>query len=180
VEAALERNLEAPYSYDCVGASKDGPPAGWRQDDQRVHIGRGDDLDKAVQILNRWVQFDLSWVFPYRQDVPIQPGALFAFCSHQYGIWALNICRIIYLINDDSEQMTRVGFAYGTVGDHSVRGEETFTIELDKETDNLYFRTTKFSRPAQFFTYLMLPLTTMTQDRFTRDALARIHREVTN
>ena len=180
IEAALERSQDAPYSYEFVGASKDSPPHGWRADDQRVLIGNADHLQRAVQVLHSWVQFDLSWVFPYRRDVSIQPGELFAFSSRQYGLWALNVCRVVYLINDDSDQMTRIGFAYGTVGNHSIRGEETFTIELDKTSGELYFRTTKFSRPAQFLTCLALPLTTLAQNRFTRDALARMQQEVAN
>ena len=104
--------------------------------------------------------------------------SLFCFLSHQYGLWALNVSRIVYLIDDDTNLVRRFGFAYGTVGSHSVSGEESFTIELDKRTDQLFFRLAKFSRPAHLFTKIAPPLTTQAQDRFTRDALVRFKQEV--
>ena len=174
----LEGCLTRPFSYPFVGASKTGAPNGWRSDDQRILLGDSKQFEAARRALHGWIQFDLTWVFPHEQDVPIEKGNLFCFTSRQFGIWAINVCRIVYLIDEDSDSARRYGFAYGTVDRHSVAGEETFTLELDKRTNQLFFRLTKFSRPAHFLTRIALPLTHYVQNCFTRDALNRFKQEV--
>ena len=179
IRSTLDRCRAQPFSYPHVGASKTHVPNGWRTDDQRIHIGSTKDFQAAKRALTRWVQFDLDWVFPYRNDVPIEVGNLFCFLSYQFGLWALNVSRIVYLIDEYTKIHRRYGFAYGTVGSHSVSGEEAFTIELDKRTNQLFFRLAKFSKPAHLFTKIAPPLTSRAQDRFTRDALERFKQEVT-
>jgi uncharacterized protein (UPF0548 family) len=179
VNRLVDESRTAPFSYNCVGASRRQPPAGWQIDDQRLQLGTATQFPSAKRALKRWAQFDLEWVFPVRNDIPLQPGQLFSFVSFHFGLWATNVCRIVYVIDENTDDNARFGFAYGTVGNHSVRGEEKFMLELDKRTDQLFFRVSKFSRPAHLLTFLALPLTIFIQHRFTRDALTRLQQEVT-
>lgn len=165
-----------PFTYPNVGATAGIVPVGWDHDDQVLVVGHGTHtMERAVAALERWTQFELSWVFPLRRDVPIEKDAVFAFVSRQLGLWSVSVCRVAYVLD---ERPLRYGFAYGTVGSHPVRGEERFLLEHDPTTDAVTFRITKFSRPAHPLVKLAGFVARRIQARFTRDALARLAAEV--
>lgn len=164
----------APLTYDCVGQTNGPFPEGWSTDDQRVVIGQGQaDFDRAVCLLRQWVQFDLPWVWLLERNAPLVAGQVVSFLSHQYGVWSVNICRIVYVVDTHSADHAAFGFAYGTVGTHGVRGEERFLIEWDRTIDRVTFGIRKFSLPASWLLTVLGPITRSVQARFTRDALAR-------
>lgn len=175
----LRAQSEAAFSYEPVGATRDTLPEGWHVDEQHRVIGHGARaFGEASEALGRWAQFDLSWVWPLRTDVPLEPGAPFGFLAYTFGLWSINVCRIVYVIDDARADQSRRGFAYGTVGAHAVRGEERFLIEWDRQTDAVTFGIRKFSRPAHPLLRLAGPITRWVQRRFTRDALRRLEAEV--
>ena len=130
-----------------------------------------------VAALRGWKQFDLGWVTPYDASVPLVAGATFAFVSHQLGLWSVNVCRIVYVIDEQEGPVRRFGFAYGTVGDHVVRGEERFLLTQDA-AGTVRFLIDKFSRPANALVWLSGPLATWLQRRFSEGAIARLAEEV--
>jgi uncharacterized protein (UPF0548 family) len=150
-------------------------PTGWHHDEQRVHLGGGDACwHAAIKALRGWTQFDLGWVYAHDDQVRLEPGQLFGFVSRHFGVWAVNVCRIVLVV----DELHRFGFAYGTMGNHVVRGEELFLLERDKVTDEVMFTIRKFSLPAHWLVRLAGPVTTSIQRSFTRDALARMQKEV--
>ena len=102
------------------------------------------------------------------------PDLLVAFASRQLGVWTLNMCRIVYVFDENEPDSARYGFAYGTLDNHAVAGEELFELTWDKITDRVSFRIAKFSRPAHPLVWLAGPLATRIQERFTENALARL------
>ena len=169
----------AALTYDDVGSTRGDLPLGWSVDDQRVVLGHGEEsFRRAVSAMCRWTQFDLGWVRPLRADVPIREGELFTFVARTLGVWSVNICRIVYVIDEDDAQGARFGFAYGTVGAHSVRGEESFLVRWDKASDEVAFGIRKFSKPASALLRFLGPITRWVQRRFTREAMHRLAAEV--
>jgi uncharacterized protein (UPF0548 family) len=165
----------AAANYEHQGATAGEMPAGWRHDEQRAYLGRGDACWQAAKGgLRSWRQFDLGWVRSHDDRVPLEQGALFGFVSRQVGVWAVNVCRIVFVVDEPD----RFGFAYGTVGSHVVRGEELFLLERDTVTDEVTFTIRKFSLPAHWLVRLAGPIATSIQRAFTRDALARMQQEV--
>jgi uncharacterized protein (UPF0548 family) len=132
------------------------------------------DFVAAVNALRSWEQFDLDWVWPVRTDVPIETGADFAFVSRFLGVWSINVCRVVYVEESVGADHQRFGFAYGTLGTHSVRGEERFMVEWDRTTDLVHFDIRSVSQPALFLLRVLAPLTRWVQARFTRDAMDRM------
>ncbi len=172
VEALAVGSRGAPYSYEAVGATQGRIPDGWSFEQRSRELGRGEaTFEAAVRALHRWDQFDLGWVAPHRRDVPLVPGEVFAFVSRQLGVFTVNICRVVYLIDDTEDACRRYGFAYGTVGQHALRGEERFLLTWDRKTDVVSFEIYKFSRPNHPLLHLVGPISRMVQRRFTRDAL---------
>ncbi|MCB9668299.1 MAG: DUF1990 domain-containing protein [Alphaproteobacteria bacterium] len=176
---AVRDHGDMPYSYEAVGGTAGDLPVGWAHDDETLELGRGQEVwDRARVALRRWSQFDLGWVRMADPDAPIQAGQIVAFASNQLGFWALNVCRIAYVVDDDDGTTARFGFAYGTLADHVVQGEERFLLTWDHASDRVAFRITKFSRPAHRLVHLFSPLATAVQRRFTRQALERLKAEV--
>lgn len=107
----------------------------------------------AKAALQRWEHFRLGWVEPWPSDTPIQSGEVVAIMAWAAGLWALNCCRIVYVV-DESCPISMFGFAYGTLPGHVESGEELFLIEWDRNTDEVWYDILAFSRPNHFLTRL--------------------------
>lgn len=179
VDALIRDHTSAALTYDAVGGTLGVLPSGWVIDDRDVVLGKGESVfAAATAAMRRWAQFNLAWVAPVRTDVPIAEGELFSFLARAFGVWSVNVCRIVYVVDERDASASRFGFAYGTVGAHSVRGEERFMVTWDRTTDEVRFGIRKFSLPANLLIAALGPVTRWIQGRFTRDALARMQFEV--
>jgi uncharacterized protein (UPF0548 family) len=169
-------DTETPFTYGLVGATQQSQvQAGWFADQQHTVVGSGAaDFQAAVEALQRWTPFDLDWVWPVDSTVPIQVGQCFAFLARTLGVWSVNVCRIVYVIDEQDETRAQFGFAYGTLPSHSLRGEERFLVTWDKTSDEVHFDIKKFSQPASPVIRLVSPITQWIQVRFTREALRRL------
>lgn len=68
-----------------------------------------------------------------------------AVLARSLGLWWLNACRIVYLVDEQIERKS-FGFAYGTLPDHAESGEGRFVIEMD-EDGTVWYDILAFSRP---------------------------------
>jgi uncharacterized protein (UPF0548 family) len=160
------------FSYPAVGATAAQLPTGFVVDHTRIELGAGEPVFQAARAaLLRWRQFDLGWVEACAPETPIQSGAVVAIVACTLGLWWLNACRIVYVV-DESRPIRRFGFAYGTLPDHAESGEERFLIEWDPGDDRIWYDILAFSRPNQFLTRLGYPIVRRTQRRFARDSAA--------
>ena len=121
-----------PFSYAPVGATAATPPRAHVVDHTRVLLGEGGEVfDAAVAALHRWDQFRLGWVEAWSPAAAIKPGEVVAVMGHAIGLWWLNSCRIVYVV-DESGPIRKFGFAYGTLPGHVESGEERFLIEWNR------------------------------------------------
>jgi len=177
VRAFLARQRDSPFSYSEVGASRGTPPAGYAVDQHRVRLGSGLAVFEAARdALRRWEMFNIGWAEVRTTGEPIAEGQV-AVIAHVFGLWFLNACRIVYLV-DETGPVDRFGFAYGTLPDHAERGEERFTVEWDHADDSVWYEQFAFSRPNHLLTQLNFPMARAVQRRFGRDALAAMVRAV--
>ena len=166
---ASQRDL--PFSYPQVGATQGQPPAGYSVDHNRVKLGSGKETyARAVSALREWRQFELGWVTIVPRNQPLEMGTIVAVQARMFGLWWLNAARIVYLVNEEMEQVVRYGFAYGTLPDHVERGEERFMVEWQKEDDSVWYDIYAFSRPKHPLTKIGFPLTRALQAQFVRDS----------
>ena len=163
-----------PFSYAEVGATRSGVthpagPADYTLDHNRVQLGRGaETFRRAVDALKQWRQFELGWVTLVPQGVKVEAGAVVAVKARAGGLWSLNACRVVYVI-DEAE---RFGFAYGTLPDHIERGEERFLIEWQPDDDAVWYDILAFSRPRHPLVRAGSPFARLLQKRFARDSMA--------
>ncbi len=175
----LDRQRESPFSYAEVGASRHDPPEGYAIDRHSVQLAKGQTaFQKAREAIDRWAMFDADWVEVHTPRGPISPGINVAVLARVLGVWYLNACRIVYLI-DETGAVETYGFAYGTLPDHAEKGEERFTVIWDHGDDSVGYEQFAFSRPNHLLNQLNYPLARTVQKRFARDALTAMQRAVT-
>jgi uncharacterized protein (UPF0548 family) len=165
----LSRQSALPFTYAEVGATQSSAPSGYTVDHNRVRLGSGADVyARAVAALKQWRQFELGWVSLVPRGVKIEQGATVAVKAWAYGMWSLNACRVVYVVDEIN---SRFGFAYGTLPDHIERGEERFLIEWNRTDDSVWYDILAFSQPRHPLVKLGAPVARMMQKRFARDSL---------
>ncbi len=175
----LSHQSDFSFSYAAVGATQSSSPAGYNVDHNRIQLGAGAEIfNLAVEALKQWRQFDLGWVVIAPRGVKLEKGATVAVKAWACGMWSLNACRVVYVVDEaepigaEAERTRRFGFAYGTLPDHIERGEERFLIEWNRADDSVWYDILAFSQPRHPLVKLGAPVARMMQKRFARDSLA--------
>ncbi|MEO6037944.1 MAG: DUF1990 domain-containing protein [Saprospiraceae bacterium] len=163
------------FSYPGVGGTLSGAaPAGFDQDFNSLELGRGEAVWAAAKAaVRQWQMFPGGWAFIRPADTPIRPGEVVAMVARVIGIWWLNSCRIVYVLDDDR----RFGFAYGTLPGHAECGEELFLVERD-QAGGVRYSIRAFSQPRHWLARLGYPLARAYQRKFVRDSKASMQRFV--
>jgi uncharacterized protein (UPF0548 family) len=131
----------------------------------------------ARAALTRWEQFQLGWLESWPRDAPIREGEPVAVLARYLGLWWLNACRVVSVIDRDGP-VRCLGFAYGTLPGHAATGEERFLVEWDREEGGVWYDILAFSRPHQFLARLGYPLVRRLQRRFGRESAAAMRRAI--
>jgi uncharacterized protein (UPF0548 family) len=177
IRAFLLRQGGERFSYSQVGASRDGTPIGYDLDHNRALLGMGEAaFGKACAALRRWEMFPKHWTRIEPPGAPIRDGTVVAVLAHVFGLWWLNACRIVYVI-DETAPARRFGFAYGTLPGHVERGEERFSVEYHASGE-VWYDLRAFSRPRYWPVRLAYPLARRLQRRFIAESLAAMRKAV--
>lgn len=167
---------ELDFTYPAVRATANTPPAGYVVDHTRIKLGTGEEVfQKAKAGLSRWQHFKLAWVAALPNDTPLEAGQVIAVLACVLGIYWLNACRIVYVV-DEAGDTTRFGFAYGTLPGHAESGEERFVLEWNRSNNEVWYDILAFSKPNYFVTRIAYPLVRRFQKRFARDSAAAMVR----
>ena len=166
----LARQQQMPHSYVEVSATKVVLPHGYDVDHNRIQLGTGRAVfDRAKVALQRWEMFNLGWTHLCWPTAPIEVGTPVVVLAHVFGLWVLNACRIVYVL-DDTGPIEIFGFAYGTLPGHVERGEERFTVQWNHTDDSVWYDLLAFSRPNHILTRLGYLYVRHLQKRFARDS----------
>jgi uncharacterized protein (UPF0548 family) len=172
IDAFLEEQAKLTFTYSAVGATAATPPHGYVVDRTRIKIGAGQAAFIAARYaLQRWEQFRLGWVEPCRPETPIEPGRVVGVLARSCGLWSLNACRIVYVVDEPR----KFGFAYGTLPGHVESGEEQFTVQWHDD-DTVWYDILAFSRPNHILARLGYPWVRRLQRRFARESAAAMKR----
>lgn len=178
VEEFLRAQAEVPFSYPETGESNGGSPAGYIVDHTRARLGQGaEDFSAACAALRDWRMFPAGWTKISPTAAPIVVGQTVAMQAKGPGLWWLNACRIVYVI-DETVPVRRFGFAYGTLLSHVEQGEERFSVELHPD-GSVWYDLRAFSRPRFWAVRLAKPLARKLQRRFVQESLVGMQQAVT-
>jgi uncharacterized protein (UPF0548 family) len=175
IQSFIEAQSSLDVTYRGIGSTQGSPPSGYLVDHTRAKLGEGEAVFQAAQAaLRDWKHFQLAWVEPCWPETPIEPKQTVAILARAFGLWSLNACRIIYVVQEDR----KYGFAYGTLPDHVESGEERFLIEWDPEDDSVWYDILAFSRANHVLARIAYPMTRRLQKRFARDSVLAMKRAV--
>ncbi|MBS1955434.1 MAG: DUF1990 domain-containing protein [Cyanobacteria bacterium SZAS-4] len=126
----------------------------------------------AVDQIKSWHHLSMDWIELYPPQPPVAPNTTLVVGANHFIMWSVNACRIIYTIDEWSEEKSRFGYAYGTLPSHVEQGEESFILEWDKLSDSVTYQILAYSRPNHRLVALFWPLAILIQDRFRKQSLA--------
>jgi uncharacterized protein (UPF0548 family) len=170
---ASQAGLE--FTYSAIGATNANMPPGYVVDRTRVRLGHGENVFHAAKaVLQRWQHFHLTWVEACPATTPIMSGEVVGILARSVGLWWLNACRIVYVV-DEAENF---GFANGTLPGHMETGEERFLVEWDRNDDSVWYDILAFSRPRHLLARLGYPWMRRVQKRFARESAAAMTKAV--
>lgn len=171
IRTFLESQRAAPLTYGEAGLTRREVPPGFVRDHHRVRLGEGRDaFALARDALRRWEMFRSGWTELHPPDAPIVVGTTVAIAVRALGLWSLNACRIVEVIEEPGD-VERLGFAYGTLPGHAESGEERFQVEWNRGDGAVWYDVLAVSRPRSIPARLGRPLVRRLQLRFARDQL---------
>jgi uncharacterized protein (UPF0548 family) len=166
------------FSFRLLNFQNEHFPRGYNVDHNRTKLGAGPVVfSRGAEAIKQWEMFNIGWVELCWPGAPIETGSTVAVLASHFGLWSLNACRIVNVIDEDGP-VRRYGFIYGTLPEHAERGEERFTVEWRKEDDSVWYDILAYSRPNQFLSKVGYPIGRMLQKRFARDSMAAMVRSV--
>ncbi len=173
--AFLARERSLPHSYKEVGdTQKETPVPGFDNDFNFIELGRSDAVWEAAKAAIRaWKMFPGDWACIWPETTPIRVGEVVAMQARVMGLWWLNSCRIVYVI----DLPDKFGFAYGTLPGHVECGEELFMVERTADGTVRYVLKA-FSRPRFWLARLGYPIARAYQRKFVRESKASMLRFV--
>ncbi|WP_197447122.1 DUF1990 family protein [Tautonia plasticadhaerens] len=127
--------------------------------------------------MGRWEHFCLGWAEVSPPVTPIRTGKVVATVARRLGLWWLNACRIVYVV-DEEGPVCRCGFAWGTLPDHAVSGEERFLVEWDRASGEVRYDILAFSRPQRLLSRLGYRSLRRVQHQVGRESAAAMARAV--
>lgn len=174
---AEQRRLDLTYAE--VGATATSVPARYAVNHTRVALGAGERFFAAAKsALERWSQFQLGWLEPCWPATPLRVGEVVGVLARRAGLWWLNACRIVYVIDEDGP-VTRFGFAYGTLPLHAGCGEERFLLEFDHSDGTVWYDVLAFSRPYWLLAKATYPYFRHVQKQFGPASAEALRRAAT-
>jgi uncharacterized protein (UPF0548 family) len=178
IRKALDEQAALSLSYQESECTRGVPPPGYNADHNCIQVGNGElAFKRAKMALLRWRMFEMPWVQLCWPNTPVQAGNVVGVLAHVNGGWWLNVCRVVYLFEETGE-VERFGFAYGTLPEHAERGEERFMIEWRHADDTVWYDLLTYSQPNHRLARLGGPLARQTQKRFAADSKLAMVRAV--
>lgn len=162
---AGQKNL--PYSYLEVCKTADSAKVpGFDNDLNFIDLGSEEPAWQAAkEAIRQWKMFPGNWAWIWPERTPLQPGEVVVMAARVWGLWWMNSCRIVYVI-DEAE---RFGFAYGTLPGHVELGEELFMVEKNSAGEVRY-SIKAFSKPRFWMARLAYPVARAYQRKFVRES----------
>jgi len=166
----LARQRDLPFSYKEVGASQNRIPAGYPINHHRIQIGSGAEaFVRAKDAIKNWSMYQLEWTRLYPVNTPIAVGEVVCVVVNHRFCWSINPCRIVYVLEETGE-VERYGFAFGTLPGHSEEGEERFTVERHYADNSVWYELLSFARPHHILAKIGFPFVDFFQQKFAEDS----------
>lgn len=170
IKSFISSQKDKPFSYEHLGITKNKEPLGYVMDHNRVQLGRGrETFLAAISAIKSWQMFNFSWLELCWPNAPIEKDTVVAVMPYHFGFWSLNAAKIVYTI-EESGEIEKFGFAYGTLPVHAESGEERFSVEWNHKDDSVWYDLLAFSKPNYLIVKLGHPVCRMLQKQFAKES----------
>ncbi|OAA27164.1 hypothetical protein UG55_100947 [Frankia sp. EI5c] len=143
LERALSRYRDLDLTYPERGATAGPLPAGYHRVARRAGLGHGRAaFERAAGALLTWQAQRGAGLRLAATAPEASTGVTVVMCAGPGPFGVLAPCRVVWTLQEPD----RRGFAYGTLPDHPVRGEESFVVERDSD-GGVWLDIVAFSRP---------------------------------
>lgn len=169
LEKILREQAALAPSYAEIGLTGEGrlPEKGYHVHRVKTVLGEGEEcFERACAALHDWRHLVVGGISVFPAKPSIHPGTNLIVSANHFFLWSINACRIIYVTDDSDGDRQRFGYGYGTLPEHSERGEERFSIERDLNSNRVTFEIIAFSRSNKLLVSLFWPVAIVIQDRF--------------
>lgn len=160
----------APFTYEQVGATVSGRPAGHGWLERSAPLIRRD-FEGACKDLFTWRLQERAGLRVQASESPLREDTVVLM---RLGLGPASVripCRVVYVVNEPKLR----GFAYGTLPGHPESGEERFVLQQHAD-GSINISITAFSHPATRLTRLGGPLARQAQQVMTTRYLRALDR----
>jgi uncharacterized protein (UPF0548 family) len=106
----LDEQRSLPFSYPEVGASREGTPPGYPVNHHRGRLGAGPEaFALAARALRSWKMYETGWTRLCWPNAPVAEGTVVGVLSRQFGLWSLNACQIVYVLEEEGPSRAERG-----------------------------------------------------------------------
>jgi uncharacterized protein (UPF0548 family) len=166
--ALTEQSVTYPIAALGHTLARSEPPKGYRVTERSTTIGTGAaTFERASAATLRW---EIKMRAGFRVIRVGEQGAFFSDAPVPKGECAIvkfgpirETVRVIRVVDEPR----RRGFAYGTLPEHPLRGEEAFLVEW-RDDDTVELAVRSFSRPSTIYGWIAYPLLLVAQSIFVR------------
>lgn len=156
LERVLDEEQERALTYRELGDA----PHGFRRDEHRRDLGRGDDVfARACDGLRAWEPHRHARVALTPSTPELRAGTTLLVRLRVGLVHVVGACRILHVV----DERDRFGFVYATLPAHPVVGEERFVVERDG--DHVTFHVVAISRLRDPVLGAAAPLSRLVQRR---------------
>jgi uncharacterized protein (UPF0548 family) len=175
IERVLAREGQAlTYPRPGMTAAAEAPD-GYPRNHHVTRLGSGEETYlRAVDAVRSWAMYDLPWTYLHPAMPRVETGTPFATIVSHLGFWSINPCRVVYVDDTDTPAIRTFAFAIGTLPLHSETGEERFSVQWDRSSDEVRFEILAYARAWHWMARLSGPFVGILQRRFGRAALAAV------
>jgi len=177
IRQCLQKVKDLPFSYAQVGASRTVLPQEYFSFRYRRPMGKGrENFVRVKMALQNWQMLNLGWFKLYFSNTPIEKGQVICTLIKVAGVWFLNPCRIVYVVDGvgGKDKKQQFGFAYGTLPGHVEQGEELFLVEWSPEEDTVWYEVRAFSKHAHILPKVFSFWVNILRTRLLRDSTEAI------
>ena len=99
VQRVIDDQREKDFTYAHLGATRDDEcPVGFHENRGQAVIGRGAEVfGRAKQAIRDWRMLNLGWIQTVVAPDEISEGELVATVARAFGVYSLNVARIVYV-----------------------------------------------------------------------------------
>jgi len=125
---------------------------------------------EAKRIIANLDHLNWEWVECMTEPNQLQLDSIIATQVRYLGVWALDISKVIEIIDEKTDDLIRFGYVMGSTKYHVLHGEEAFILEYNRQNEETHYHIYSYSKPRGSLMRLGGPLIRRAQRKFVRAA----------